>query len=163
MKTYSKKFNAQRAARVELGNDAIEGVDYRTVNTKDGWTWEQGKKAGDVPKSEPDGVHIDNLTTDSHPAAAANAASWNAIPAIKHAGKHAAIEDAARKGELPEPPDFSAETHKRFRNKLANLVELAEAGDVEGLKAVVINPVSSSPKAMARYRYLCVVALEARR
>jgi hypothetical protein len=60
-------------------------------------------------------------------------------------------------------PDFSAETHKRFRNKLAHLVDLANAGDVEGLKAVTINPVSSSPKAMARYRDLCVTALEARK
>ena len=62
---------------------------------------------------------------------------------------------------LPEPPDFSAETHKRFRNKLASVVELARAGDLKGLRAFEINPVSSSPKAIARYRDLCVVALEA--
>ncbi|HZT26508.1 MAG TPA: hypothetical protein VFA57_12450 [Pseudolabrys sp.] len=76
-------------------------------------------------------------------------------------GKRAAIETAAREGKLPEPPDFSAETHKRFRNKLANVVELAKAGDLKGLRAFEINPVSSSPKAIARYRDLCVIALEA--
>ena len=76
-------------------------------------------------------------------------------------GKRAAIEAAAREGKLPEPPDFSAETHKRFRNKLASVVELAKAGDLKGLRAFEINPVSSSPKAIARYRDLCVVALEA--
>jgi len=76
-------------------------------------------------------------------------------------GKRAVIEVAAREGKLPEPPDFSAETHKRFRNKLASVVELAKAGDLKGLKAFDINPVSSSPKAIARYRDLCVVALEA--
>jgi len=48
-------------------------------------------------------------------------------------GKRAAIEAAAREGKPPEPPDFSAETHKRFRNKLA--VELAKAGDLRGLRA----------------------------
>ena len=76
-------------------------------------------------------------------------------------GKRAAIETAAREGKLPEPPDFSAETHKRFRNKLASVVELAKAGDLKGLRAIEINPVSSSPKAIARYRDLCVIALEA--
>jgi hypothetical protein len=76
-------------------------------------------------------------------------------------GKRTAIETAAREGKLPEPPDFSAETHKRFRNKLASVVELAKAGDLKGLHAFEINPVSSSPKAIARYRDLCVIALEA--
>jgi len=75
-------------------------------------------------------------------------------------GKWAAIEAAAREGKLPEPPDFSAVTHKRFRNKLASVVELAKAGDLKGLRAFEINPVSSSPKAIARYRDLCVIALE---
>jgi len=67
----------------------------------------------------------------------------------------------ANEGKLPEPPDFSAETHKRFRNKLTSVVELAKAGDLKGLLALEINPVSSSPKAIARYRDLCVIALEA--
>ena len=76
-------------------------------------------------------------------------------------GKRAAIEVAARKGKLPEPPDFSAQTHKRFRNKLASVIEFAKAGNLKGLRAFEINPVSSSPKAIARYRDLCVIALEA--
>lgn len=77
-------------------------------------------------------------------------------------GKRAAIEEAARQGQLPSPPDFSAATHARFRAKLAKLVEMVEAGDVEGLKGFAINPVSTSPRAMARYRDLAVIALEAR-
>jgi hypothetical protein len=80
---------------------------------------------------------------------------------VRPLGKRAAIETAAREGKLPEPPDFSAETHKRFRNKLASVVEIAKAGDLKGLRAFEINPVSSSPKAIARYRDLCVIALEA--
>ena len=36
MKTYAKKFNAQRAAHVELGNDAIEGIDFRTIKIWEG-------------------------------------------------------------------------------------------------------------------------------
>ncbi|MFO1156638.1 MAG: hypothetical protein U1E43_07675 [Rhodospirillales bacterium] len=70
--------------------------------------------------------------------------------------------DNAARGELPPAPDFSAETHKRYRAKLAALVAMAEAGDLAGLQAAAINPISSSPKAMAKYRDLCVAALRAR-
>ena len=77
-------------------------------------------------------------------------------------GKRQAIPDQAQTGALPEPPDFSKPTHARFRAKLAQIVALAEAGDIGGLQAFEINPVSSSPKAMARYRDLCVIAITAR-
>ncbi len=169
MKTYAKKFNAQRAAKA-AGHDL---KDVEIVKTKDGFTFR-------VKDSKP-AVHINDLAASDHPVAKANADSWNAIPAIKRAGKkeakqkaesaaaprplgkRAAIEAAAREGKLPEPPDFSAETHKRFRNKLASVIELAKAGDLKGLRAFEINPVSSSPKAIARYRDLCIIALEARK
>jgi hypothetical protein len=169
MKTYAKKFNAQRAAKAaghEL--DQIE-----IVKTKDGFTYRVKDGAA--------AVHVNDLAASDHPVAKANADSWNAIPAVKRAGrtatkpkagsaaatrplgKRAEIEAAAREGKLPEPPDFSAETHKRFRNKLASVIERAKAGDLKGLRAFEINPVSSSPKAIARYRDLCIIALEARR
>jgi hypothetical protein len=54
--------------------------------------------------------------------------------------------------EQPQPSalsaatDFSKPTHDRSRARFV------EAGDVEGLKAIKINPASTSPKAMARYR-----------
>lgn len=82
-----------------------------------------------------------------------------AAPAI---GKRQAIRDQAQSGALPPAPDFSKPTHARFRAKLAQIVALAEAGDIAGLLAFEINPVSSSPKAMARYRDLCVIAIAAR-
>ena len=62
---------------------------------------------------------------------------------------------------LGEPELLGGDQH-RVRAKLAKLVALAEAGDVEGLKAIDINPVSTSPKAMARYRDLAIIAIEAR-
>ena len=80
-------------------------------------------------------------------------------PAI---GKRQAILDQAQTGALPQAPDFSKPTHARFRAKLTQIVALAEAGDIAGLLAFEINPVSSSPKAMARYRDLCVIAITAR-
>ena len=80
-------------------------------------------------------------------------------PAI---GKRQAIRDQAQTGALPQAPDFSKPTHARFRAKLAQILALAEAGDITGLQGFEINPVSSSPKAMARYRDLCVIAITAR-
>ena len=77
-------------------------------------------------------------------------------------GKRQASLDQAQTGSLPTAPDFSKPTHARFRAKLAQIVALAEEGDVAGLQAFEINPVSSSPKAMARYRDLCVIAITAR-
>lgn len=77
-------------------------------------------------------------------------------------GKRQAILDQVQNGVLPQAPDFSKPTHARFRTKLAQVVALAEAGDIEALQAFEINPVSSSPKAMARYRDLCVIAITAR-
>ncbi len=106
-------------------------------------------------------VGIADLRPETHPVAAANAASWPSGPA--KGGKRKAADDAAARGEIPAPPNFSADTHKPYRAKLAKLVELAEAGDIAGLKDVPINPTSTSPQALARWRDLAVKALEARR
>ena len=84
------------------------------------------------------------------------------VPVTPPTGKRKAILDCAQSGALPPAPDFSKPTHARFRAKLAQIVALAEAGDITGLQAFEINPVSSSPKAMARYRDLCVIAITAR-
>ncbi len=46
---------------------------------------------------------------------------------------------------LPQAPDFSKPTHARFRSKLAQIVALAETGDIDALPAFEIKPVSSSP------------------
>jgi len=83
-------------------------------------------------------------------------------PSAPRRRRDADIEAKARQGELPPPPDFSAPTHARFRAKLAALVEMAGKADATGLRDVPINPVSSSPKALARYRDLAVLAIEAR-
>ena len=77
-------------------------------------------------------------------------------------GKRQAILDQVHTGALPQAPDFSKPTHARFRTKLAQIVALAMAGDIAALQAFEINPVSSSLKAMARYRDLCLIAIAAR-
>jgi hypothetical protein len=81
----------------------------------------------------------------------------------KGVGKRAALLAAAGRGEMPSPPDFSAPTHTRFRPKLAEVVALAEAGDLKALRSYRYEGFhSTSPKAILRYRDLAVIALEAR-
>jgi hypothetical protein len=150
MKTYAKKFNAQRAAKA-AGHDPEE---IEIVKTKDGFSWRLKKQ----PSSR-GGARDARLVPDPSREPRSAIAAKHERPL----GKRPQIEADARAGKLPEPPDFSAETHKRFRNKLAVVVALARAGDLNGLRAFQINPVSSSPKAIARYRDLCVMALEASR
>ena len=87
-----------------------------------------------------------------------------ATPAASKApsGKRADVLAAAERGKIPSAPDFSAVTHTRFRGKLAEVVGLVEAGNIAGLKAYKINPVSSSPKAIDKYRNLAIIALKAK-
>lgn len=153
MKTYAKKFNAQRAAKA-AGHEPDE---IEILKTKDGFTWRLKRQR----KSAADGRDA-KLAADPSREPPTEGAKHSSAPK-RALGKRATIEAAAREGKLPEPPDFSAPTHTRFRNKLASVVELAKAGDLKGLQAFQINPVSSSPKAIARYRDLCIIALEAHR
>lgn len=154
MKTYAKKFNAQRAAKA-AGHSPD---DVEIFKVKDGYTF---RLKGATP-AEGSAQAAKAEATPKKGRKGRKAAGKPEAVVARPLGKRAAIEAAAREGKLPGPPDFSAETHKRFRNKLQNVIDLAKAGDLKGLRAFEINPVSSSPKAIARYRDLCVIALEAR-
>ena len=57
---------------------------------------------------------------------------------------------AAKQGKLPPEPDFSAETHRSYRPKLANVTALATAGDVKGLLKLTCPTYDSSAIAVAR-------------
>ncbi len=92
---------------------------------------------------------------------APKAASKKTATAAPATGKRTAIVAEAKAGNLPTPPDFSAETHKPYRKKLAEVVALVEAKNVKALKAMQIPTYSSSPKAIARYRDLAITAIEA--
>jgi hypothetical protein len=157
--TYDTKFNAKRGAQ-RAGLKPGEFEAFKTSDGRFGWRAVAKSPEPTVQLTfETESVGIANLTPESHPIAAANAASW---PSGPKTGKRKAIIEQAQAGALPAAPDFSKPTHARFRAKLAKLIALAEAGDVEGLRAIEINPVSTSPKAMARYRNLAILAIEAR-
>jgi hypothetical protein len=84
----------------------------------------------------------------------------NGLPRMR--AETLAIYEAAVKGKMPPVPNFAADTHAPYRAKLAVLVAAAKARDVKALKAVVINPTSTSPKAMLRFRDWSVMAIQAR-
>lgn len=133
--TFSNRSNAARAARKALGADAKLGTDFTLTVEADGKvTWAKVEPV-QAPK---------------------------AAKAARRVSKKAQVLEAAMAGRLPTTPDFSANTHKAYRGKLATLVSLVEAGDLEALKAFPINPYSTSPKALNKYRNLAVLALEAK-
>lgn len=136
IKTYAKRFNAQRAAKAAIGKDAAEGNEFETCKASNGeWYWFEPRKI-----------------------AALNPAM---ITPIEQAYLDQEVRDYMRHDgpTLPTPPDFSAPSHKYWRKRHAELVALAESGDVDGLRAFPLPDYSSSPKALNRYRNAAIAAL----
>ena len=173
---------AAAAERFERLLAAKIGVDrapkaIKAIQTAPGFETAEGRLVVEIdaceappqPPAAPEPSNETAPTTEAETAAAAapiveataTKSEQAAAPSARRR-RDADIEAKARQGELPPPPNFSAATHARFRAKLAALVELAEKADATGLRAIPINPVSSSPKALARYRDLAVLAIEAR-
>lgn len=142
---------APKAIKAILTAPGFETAEGRLV--AEVGTCEPHAPAEPAPPAAPEPAVEPAPIADAEPAAA---------PSAPRRRRDAEIEAKARQGELPPPPDFSAPTHARFRAKLAALVEMAGQADATGLRAIAINPVSSSPKALARYRDLAVLAIEAR-
>lgn len=159
----AERFERLLAARI--GADRAPKA-IKAILTAPGFETAEGRLVAEIDACEPDApaepapppvtqeqIAAPTPVADIEPAAA---------PSAPRRRRDADIEAKARQGELPPPPDFSAPTHARFRAKLAALVERAGKADATGLRAIPINPVSSSPKALARYRDLAVLAIEAR-
>ena len=116
-KTYSSKFNAQRAAeRAGIAPDRIE-----VEKTPEGFVWRE--TAARQPRPAPAADRRRGRRAGAPPRR-----SPRAEPKRGRRTSYEALEASARAGKLPEAPDFSAATHARFRNKLARLVELAGGG-----------------------------------
>jgi hypothetical protein len=173
MTEYAARSTATRAARAALGAEAKLDHDFTLNRENSGkWTWAPKPAATDpgAPPKEKAAQSPGNAAEPQPPAPppVKRKASEKALagspprPMPRENKKTREAQEAAARGELPNAPDFSADTHKRFRPKLAELEALVAAGDIAGLRAYPINPISTSPKALNRYRNLAVTALEAR-
>lgn len=157
----------ERLLAAKIGADRAPKA-VKAILTTPGFEIAEGRLVAEIDACEPDGP-AEPAAPPAAPEQAAepapaveHSAEPTATPSAPRRRRDADLEAKARQGELPPPPDFSAPTHARFRAKLAALVELAGNADTTGLRAIPINPVSSSPKALARYRDLAVLAIEAR-
>jgi hypothetical protein len=162
----------ERLLVAKIGADRAPKA-IKSILTAPGFETAEGRLFAEIDACEPDApAQSASWPVTPEPAPIAEPQSavaaepiFQAIPAAPSAPRRrrdSDIEAKARQGELPPPPDFSAPTHARFRAKLAALVELVGKADATGLRAISINPISSSPKALARYRDLAVLAIEAR-
>ena len=151
--TYSKRTNATRAGK----SAGYKLSEFETFQSADGrYGWRLISKRGTERSAKPAKPRrlVDESARDGRKLAKLTG---------RPTSKRAAVLATAQAGKLPPPPDFSAPTHARYRDALKELVALAKAGNIEALKALEFKTYSSSPKAMAKYRDLAVIALEARR
>ena len=73
----------------------------------------------------------------------------DAVAKARHRYDWKGTAEAAKQGKLPPEPDFSAETHRSYRPKLANVTALAKAGDVKGLLKLIMISAPSPSRAIA--------------
>lgn len=97
-----------------------------------------------------------NAATPTQKAAADGYTDWRTDP------RFAADWKKAQAGKLVAAPDFSKPTHAGYRGKLAQLEAMAKAGDLKGLRDFPIEPVSTTRRALERYRQCAVEALRAK-
>ena len=171
--TFSTKSNANRAARKLLGPEAVPGADYRIVTVGARFALDTGETPAPVVVSAglvddiPPVATLGDVFVDPKAKAPAKAKAKPASDKPMSARtRNAQAEVDAAKGILPPQPDLSADAGKTFRPRLAAMVEMAEAGDLDGLRAYKVskNDVFANGwlKWLERYRTLAVLALEAR-
>ena len=153
----------QRLLAAKIGAERAAGAAQAILGAP-GFETAMGRLVAEIEGEEFPVAEDPAAAADPAPVAEADPEA-TAPPSARRRRRDADLDARARQGELPAAPDFSAPTHARFRAKLAALVELAGKADATGysLRAVMINPVSSTPKALARYRDLAVKAIEARK
>ena len=155
-----KAFVANGQAAQKAVDKVIAGAKANKAPTKKVLPKKAGKLVEKAIKAR------DELAAKAKAAISATNGKTPAKPAKKTSkGRYdwAAAEEAAKKGKIPETPDFSANTHKCYRPRLDEIVKLVKAKNVKALKAMKDSDFrkDGSPLIMNRYRKLAITALEA--
>lgn len=165
-KTFGKRFNAQRAAKAALGKDAAEGVDFTTAKNDAGeWLWTKVEVPTEAASESDELAPISDVQAEANIALVAaseraRAAKRETTETVSETMNRIRKTRATKAvGDPLIPPDFSAKTHAPYRKKLSTVVAMVEARDVDGLKAFHINPTSTSPRAILRYKERALAAL----
>lgn len=164
--TFTTKTSAIRSARRQLGATAKPAIDFTVINADGGFVWEPvaipapAKRVRAKRPIKPVEV-LTRAAAPETPAAAPKPVKAAKVPVPAPLGKRAALLASVMAGNLPPAPDFSAETHKRYRAKLAAIVALVQARDLNALQDLKLPDYDSSARALVRYRDLAVLALNA--
>jgi len=138
------------------GDRAMETTDGMTKTFNKRFNAQRAARSA-LGKDAQEGTHFRTVSTEP--------GEWTWHPIEKATEPVAAKPAAADRnggifGDDPlAPPDFSANTHARFRAKLAAVAAMVETRDIDGLRKFHINPSSTSPKAILRYRDRALAAL----
>lgn len=178
-KPHAKRFNAQRQAKSALGPGAQEGVDFTTSKNADGlWEWIKANIAPAAVEKPADQLADDPISNRIREGAAkrrekraareakpkpakAAEATRAAVDPDRTLGKRAQAEADARAGIMPDKMTLLP-ADKRYQKFVDALHDMADKGDAAGLRAYEIKTYSSTPKRMAKWRDLAVLAIEAK-
>lgn len=90
MKSYTSKSNAKRAAKKELGKDAVELVNYNLTHKAGKWTWEKIE----VKKAKKEKIEILNKSVVENPCALV----WNIAEGMPGARRKDVIAACVKAG-----------------------------------------------------------------
>lgn len=188
--TYSNRSNAARAARAACAaagiSQPLSGVHftvdkagddfgYTLIDVKTGETTRSFSPTADasaafdaqesttsprLPGPPVGGTRYDPAD-GADAAEAARPAKAARAKKAKSLGKRAQVEVDAAAGKLPPLPSFGGQDKARYAKQVEELGALTAKKDIKGLNALEIPTYSSCRRAMAKYRDLAVIALQA--
>ncbi len=149
---------------IKLENGIGKAAGYKLTKAGEealGYPDPSDEPAGD---HRPDGIeHVEIAKAEPEAAPSAKEAKElkRQIEAGELRGSEKRLALIADAGVMPPPPNFSAETHRRFRDPLAKIVKAANARDLKELALLTPNRINcSSTIPLDRFRRMALRAIQ---